>query len=124
MVRLREQARSHIFMYGLLQKRRRNDVNIHTMTIRRLSVSPGLQARLFFYSLLRDIESNHRIETAFPRGLNTGSTEGRRHVAQPLPHPSMPGPCDPYRVFHPSFGGRYGHVDPAVRRRNGWRTTF
>lgn len=78
------------------------------MTIRRLLVLLDVPVRLFFYYQLKDIDSNHWIETAFPWGLNTGSNEGRRHVAQPLPHPSMPGSCDPYRMRHPPVGGDTG----------------
>jgi hypothetical protein len=48
------------------KKCHQSDVNIHTMTARRLLVSHCLRGELFFYSQLKDRDSNHWIETAFP----------------------------------------------------------
>jgi hypothetical protein len=59
---MREQARSHNvlqidFCGDLREKCHHSDANLHTMTIRRLLVSCGLRGGLFFYSLLKDIDS-------------------------------------------------------------------
>ena len=51
--------------YGMTRKRHHPDVNIHTMTIRRILVLMALRYRLFFYPQLKD-RQNHWIETAFP----------------------------------------------------------
>ena len=51
----------------------------------------NLLIRLFFYAQSKDIDSHHWIEPVFSWRLNTGATEGRRHVAQPLPDPAMSG---------------------------------
>ncbi|RQO51064.1 hypothetical protein DBR46_21340 [Pseudomonas sp. KBW05] len=62
-----------------------------------------------FSSILcsRDLHRSRRIETASPSvEAEHRSTEGRRHAAQPLPYPPVPGPGHPYRMFHsPSCRG-------------------
>src|SRR5207253_10714247 len=63
--------------------RHKTDVNVRKMTIWCRWSSQTMQSRLFLYSQGKDIDSNHWIETAFLWRLNTGSTEGRRYVAQP-----------------------------------------
>jgi hypothetical protein len=58
------------------------------MTIRRLLVSIGLSLVLFFYSLLKDKDSNHWIETAFAMGaeyrIDRGSPPCRATSASPV----------------------------------------